>query len=344
MKEEVIVSRPIESLHGFSDWELEVLGKPTAAFIGLTDTVDVQVSPNDIPGDFDAILTTWFRHLLFPDLCAIYGVGSDLNRAAYGVELITNLVDQTRTAIDYELKRGGSLHPNIIRAHNSIHSGTIRTLVNIAQRSGETAATNGTHFYLALLDNGMEIYTTPLKSLQYVRDRIVSLWEIPNENHPLFNGEREQFRSSTIARSGEYPSHLRRIVDVREVIPGQQNFLQLAFVDKFGNLRLRQSEVFSEIPEILADYEQWETKGFPVDDPQRPNRISLVIGDQKLDDIWLTSCLNDIPEGEWGFYRNSADPDNHYWELVVKDYELTQWGGSWALLGKPELGMPALIV
>lgn len=335
--------------------ERKVLWRPTTALHVFSDVTSQWRDGNGIPKDFDEGLTTSYRHLFFGGLSTEDGIDpKDSVRGAYGVELIACLVDGARDEIikalqnqeieinpqtlevprDQLRKVRENIHPDIERARRALKSGAVRLIANLAIRSDETKATNGPDFHLALLDNGVEVYAAPLKRLEFVRERIRSLFRIPTLGHPVFRGDREQFRSSVIARSCQFPEHLVRVGDPTEVIPEQKEPLQVAYVDKFGNLRLRCAKA-------AQDFLREKVQG--------RSTCIVKVGDVTLSDVRLGSCLNDLDENEWGLYCNSAELSSndggsdggwptHYLELIWKNYEATESGGSWAALGKPELG------
>lgn len=308
--------------------ESEQLFRPTGALIAFSDTF---TNPNDVirhlpkdpeqaistdsQRDFDSELTTQFRHLRPRD--GEYGIGDNPNNhllAAYGVELVTNLTDGLQAEINKAIRRaqeiGRPIHPNILEAQQFIQQRAIRVIANAAPRYDGNKDKNGSHFYLAILDNGVEIYATPLDALQYVRDRVVSLFEIPNANNPLFHGTREQFRSSVIARLCEEPEHLVRAD--QSAIPDQEHELQLAWADRYGNTRLRAkngAQIQTRIGEVKDGKGQVGIK-FP--------NLDLPGAQAKLND-----CLDAVQGGELGLYGNVADGETSgdkagYWELVFK--------------------------
>ncbi len=327
--------------------EADLLARPTGALISFSDTF---TSPNDsirdLPAelletagagtqrDFDSELTHQFRHLRPRD--GEYGIGDKANNhllAAYGVELVTQLTDGIQNEIAKGIARaekiGRPLHPNIVEAQQFINSRAIRVIANAAPRYDENKTKNGSHFYLAVLDNGVEIYATPLDALQYVRDRVTSLFEIPNENHPLFNGKREQFRSSIIARSEEEPQHLVRTD--KSQIPDQEHELQLAWADRYGNTRLRAkdgAQVQRRIKGVKNNQDQVGIE-FPGQDIQRSTAK-------------LNNCLDAVKGGELGLYGNVADGETtagkpSYLELVYK-WLNGEKINTHKRLGRPEIG------
>lgn len=283
-------------------FEKDSFSKDTLALHVFSDTLSDK-------GDFDAEITTDYRHLRPRD--TRHGIGDSLTRGAYGVELIDQLAGNAKNEIPKKIKEG-----------------TIRVIANSAPRID--ANENGENFYLAITKNGLEILATPLDVLTYVRDKVVSLFEIPNEGNPLFNGKREQFRSSIIARAHEHPEHLKRVNP--DIIPEQKNDLEIAYIDEFGNLRLRAKSTASiarNIEELLEDGE-----------------VTLNIeGIRETVVASVVSCLDEIKEGEFGLYRNVADgEDAGYWELVRKWKSNGEKLNAHEDIGKPKIGLKIEIV
>jgi hypothetical protein len=329
--------------------ESEQLFRPTGALIAFSDTFtnpnDVvrhlskdpeQATSTDSQHDFDSELTTQFRHLRPRD--GEYGIGDKANNhllAAYGVELVTNLTDGLQAEINKAIRRaqelGRPIHPNILEAQQFIKSRAIRVIANAAPRYDGNKDKIGSHFYLAMLDNGVEIYATPLDALQYVRDRVVSLFEIPNKDNPLFHGTREQFRSSIITRLCEEPEHLVRAD--QSTIPDQEHELQLAWADRYGNTRLRArngSQVQTRIREVRNEQGQ----------------VGITFPGLNLDGTIakLNNCLDAVSGGELGLYGNVADGEPagekaSYIELVYK-WERDNKINTHHRLGRPTIGSP----
>lgn len=346
-----------------NNFEARCLERPTGALHSFNDVF----STGD--EDFDAALTTQYRHLRPRD--TEYGVGGrDLRdshgvepvlRAAYGVELVAQLLDGLQAEVKSAISRaevlGRGLHSNIEDARCFVQSKAVRVIANSAPRSDKKGQNNGTNFYLGILDNGLEVYATPIDALTYVRERIVALFEIPNVDHPLFDGEREQFRSSIIARTCEEPSHLKRIfgnadwpqcideilghlpgfhdIDV-PIIPQQDHLLQVAFVDEFGNVRVRARAKGATRKSIQAAL--------------KDNSFQIGIGgveDDRRRRVRLVSSLDDLKEGELGFYENVSDPFDYgkpgYWELNAK-WNGTRINTHRERLGSPKIGTPIYIL
>lgn len=344
--------------------ELALLSRPTGALISFSDTFS---TPRDgrtpAPGnnnaaeehpphhDFDSELTSQFRHLRPRD--GEYGIGDGPDNsllAAYGVELIAQLTDGLKAEIDRGLHRAEAFkipaHPNILEAQQFIQSRAIRVIANAAPRRDDDRVKNGSNFYLAILDNGVEVYATPLDALQFVRDRIKNLFEIPNEQNPLFDGEREQFRSSIIGRFCERPEHLREWYPLEKEgespgdrfgIPKQDHPIQLAYFDRFGNIRLRARQG------SLADWAITAAR----DEAGRIG-VNFPVLRNSTHPARLRNCLDKIPGGTLGLYRNVADGETGgdkpaYLELAYK------WRGDEKInthreIGRPPIGSAATIV
>lgn len=303
--------------------ELSSLKKPTLVLHAFSDTLSDQ-------GDFDSAITTDYRNLRLRD--TRYGIDNCLPRGAYGVELIEQLTGNLHSEIAKANGEAGlvnrllgRVHPNIKAAEKALGNSTIRVIANSAPRTKERK--NGKNFYLALTENGVEIYATPLEVLSYVRDRVTGLFEIPNEGNPVFDGKKEQFRSSIIGRSSEYPDHLRRVDP--SIIPEQEHNLEIAYVDEFGNIRLRARDN-ARVQEEAHKANGTGEIGLSVDGEQSSVRAHLV------------SCLDEIPEGEWGFYQNVADgtdpQGSGYFELVRKWESNNSRVNGHTSIGRPKIG------
>jgi hypothetical protein len=137
-------------------------------------------------------------------------------------------------------------------------SGAVIALANYAPRDEASTqdGNNGSEFHLAITDSGLEVYVTPLRLLSGLarRNRIVGLYRIPNENHPEFDGDNEQFRSARVVRTRRHPEHLLPVFQYRDqeelvaairagtypedCIPTDKREGHIAYVDRFGNVRL----------------------------------------------------------------------------------------------------------
>lgn len=312
-------------------FEERTLDKKTLALHVFTDTFSDRGGD---PVDFDSELTTDYRHLRFRD--TRYGIGKDVVRGAYAVDLVDQLHGQVMLELDRALLRsrklGRFIHPDLHDGAARIATQTVRVVANSAPR--DPRYKNGSNFYLAITENGVEVYATPLDILQYVKGRIVSLFEIPNEGHPLFDGEKEQFRSSVIGRTCQEPEHLVRVD--KAIIPDQKKNLELSFADKFGNLRCRAGSAGEVLERIDRAKKGLDAVGVKINGMKTAVRAHLV------------DCLAEVPVGEWGLYTNVADGALSegrpgYFELVRR-WESSERINGYDQLGKPQLGEEVQIV
>lgn len=217
---------------------------------------------------------------------------------------------------------------DIARAKTTIHDRTRQVVVNSAARNkGPSNCTNGEDFFLGLTHNGIEIYCTPVELLRFGRRDIVSLFRIPNAGHPLFDGQKEQFRSSLITLSRHFPEHLElvyRYNSRRELvaaidsgyettIPDQYHPLQVAFCDRYGNVRARAKRIGAVRQQIERHASAGGLIGLVPDG--RPTTDAIA--------AHVVSCLDDIPPNAIGVYENVADgkPSDEepgYIEIVQK--------------------------
>jgi hypothetical protein len=153
-----------------------------------------------------------------------------------------------------------ALHPDD-RVEVEATSKAVLALGNYAPRDDKNieGGRNGSDFFLAITDAGTEYVTTPLDFLSGLeaRDRIIALYRIPTKGHPAFDGEHEQFRSARVGRSRRTPAHLVPIFEYEsrkelvaakaagthpEAIPLDPRTGHIAFVDKFGNVRVEMQD------------------------------------------------------------------------------------------------------
>lgn len=313
--------------------ESSLLERPTGSLIVFSDVF------SNTGIDFDAELTTDFRHGR-PGTDRKYGIGDNATLGSYGVDLIAQLLDdgqeQFVKARQQAMDRKTKPHHNVLRAGTYFNPKTrnteaIRVIANNAPRSKESEGKNGHDFHLAILDNGLEVYVTPLRLLQYVRGRVSSLFRIPNDGHPQFDGQREQFRSSIIARSCEVPEHLVRLEgSPLDHIPEPETPLELAYADNFGNIRLRVND-----EESVRDAFSVEKQG---------SVEILIDGIQQGVHAKVVTALRDIPPGEWGLYRNVADGNKApFAELVHRWPDAHRRPKGYDEIGRPGLGSPVKI-
>lgn len=310
--EDNVLSRDVSTLHVFSD---------TLNARGARDARDPRFA------DFDAATTTDFRSLRLLGTDTRDSIARNPDLGAYGAETITKLQDHAVDLIQI-IENRGRVTPNIERADFAIHHCTRQVVVNKAVRNrNQHERSNGQDFLFGITYNGIEIYSTPDELLKFSRRDVISLFRIPNENHPLFDGKKEQFRSSIIALSRNFPDHLvslyryktqQELIDAIErgeetTIPDQEHDLQIAFADRYGNVRARAKSI-----DRFVLLEQFKNKSGVVGLIPHEKR-----GEKPIP-AHVTSCLDEIPGGEIGIYENTAD-DFHqspiapgYLEIVRK--------------------------
>ena len=297
---------------------LELLSRPSRSIVHFNDVF----FEHEV--DFDAEMTVMFRNLTeFSSL--MFPIGDHFKNADYGIVLLDDLIDEERRIIE-KINSVGSPAGKEIFANRLEKQ--VLSVINCAPRNEDTTCNgkNGLDFNLAITDNGLEIYCVPLERLQGLetRNRILALYSIPNENLVSTDGEREQFRSSIITTSRYFPEKLEPVFeydDVNElleaksngthpdVIPTQEHDSELAFIDKFGNVRIS----VRNAQEFLGD----------ISNKEFGDTIYISSGKSKKIKATYVTCLKDIPEGEVGFYQNIADQRNtwsgaSYFEIVKK--------------------------
>lgn len=294
--EERVLSRDVSTLHVFSD---------TLNARGARDARDPRFA------DFDAAITTDFRSLRLLGTDTRDSIARNPDLGAYGAETITHLQDDAAKLIT-RIEDFGRVTPNIGRAKAAIHEWTRQIVLNHALRNRDVQKrTNGRDFLLGITYNGIEIYCTPTELLKFSRRDIVSLFSIPNENHPLFDGKKEQFRSSVIALSRNFPDHLillyrydtrAELIDaidrgIEKTIPEQEHDLQNAFSDRYGNVRARAKRIGQIRDQIHSCLNRSGVVGLLPSEQKVPKPIPA----------YVTSCLDEIPGNEIGVYENVAD-------------------------------------
>ncbi len=271
--------------------------------------------------DFDAELTATFRNLgVLSD--RPYFVGGNVHLAGYGAVLINDL-SLERKRIAEKL--------NVPFAHKE---DALCVILNTLPREGYRVedAPNGRDFHLAITDQGVEIFAVPLATLSALESRnaIVALYRIPNAQIPLTDGMHEQFRSSIIALSRYQPEIFETVFEYEtvedmiraklygmhpDVIPVQENEVEFAYSDRFGNVRLS-----------VRDGERFLAQ---LGDLQYGDEVHIFVGKNEVMSAIYTDALADIPVGKTGLYQNVADISRthrraKYWELVKRsDHCLT---------------------
>jgi hypothetical protein len=259
--------------------------------------------------DFDAGLTVGVESSGFPTMEQI-PIGFRPWLANYGLVLVDDLVQARNERNLQDPQKEKSTHPDI-NAERREAAGAIIALANYAPRDEEHTAdgANGSDFYLAITDSGLEIYTTPLSFLKGLdaRHRITALYRIPTKGHPEFNGEHEQFRSARVVRTRRHPEHLVSIFEYEDreaiiaakqkgahaqVIPVEDRPGSFAFVDKFGNTKLELHDV-----ESLATLEIGRTVKLLVRNKGRKFEIPVHVAED----------LHSAPLGKLAIYANCSD-------------------------------------
>lgn len=236
----------------------ELLLRPSNSQIHFSDVFPEIAAEDEIAWwrrtDFDSKLTVAAESARFPDLEQIpIGVRPWLGR--YGLLLVDDLLQSRAQRL-----AGNSTHPDFLKEKQASSEAVI-AVANYAPRDNTNTAegSNGSDFYLATTASGLEIYTTPLSFLSGLeaRNRVTSLYRIPTKGHPEFNGDHEQFRSARIARTRRHPDHLVPVFEYNSVdelvkaktadehpgiIPVDKRLGRIAFVDKFGNIKLELSD------------------------------------------------------------------------------------------------------
>lgn len=277
--------------------------------------------------DFDASLTDEVESAGFPHAKQV-PIGLRPALANYGLVLVDDLVrSQTQRANSYEgaLK----LHADI-RTELKESRKAVLALANFAPRDDKNTARgqNGSDFYLAISDSGLEAYVTPLDFLEGLdaRNRIIALYRIPNEDHPEFNGKHEQFRSARVSRTRRHPGHLVPVFEYgnvaallaakadgshpEDIIPKETRQGKIAYIDKFGNVKLDLSaDEFDRVQKIKT----------------RSKAVLLVESEGTTVEIPVhkAKALRTAPIGKLAIYGNCSDhldshAERHLVELMVR--------------------------
>lgn len=245
-----------------SDYTRELLSRPTVGQVRFSD-VYPETAGLDNPlwwryTDYDAALTDKVESNGFSGVERI-PIGLRPWMTPYGLLLADDLVIARNERVDALVAQGGALldHPDV-QKETQEREGAVLVLGNKAHRDKASTAgnKNGSNFYLAITDSGTEYYVTPLSFLTDLeaQNRVTALYEIPNEGHPEFNGDAEQFRSARVSRTRRHPEHLVPVFDYEgnrealsqakedgthpSVIPAEDRTGRIAHVDKFGNVVL----------------------------------------------------------------------------------------------------------
>jgi hypothetical protein len=242
----------------------EQLFRPTAGQVRFSDVYSEVVGEHEESWwrktDFDGELTDEVESAGFPKVKQI-PIGLRPWFASYGLVLTDDLVRAHNERVLGYGRADTQVHQDILREIKESR-GAILALANYAPRDDANTEndSNGSDFYLAITDSGLEIYTTPLSFLSDLdaRNRITALYQIPTKGHPEFNGDYEQFRSARVVRTRRHPEHLVPIFEYEtqadlvkakedgsheQIIPVDPRTGQFAFVDHFGNIKLGLSDI-----------------------------------------------------------------------------------------------------
>ena len=188
---------------------------------------------------------------------------------------------------------------------------------------------NGQPFYRAELDHGLRVVATPLGVLSGVRSQVRRLQRLPNENNGLYDGSKEQHRSSYTPRllADNHGLELEE-VDVSE-IPELKPHCELAYIDRFGNLII--SGIGREIESIRKKIacNLGET-------------INLQVGE--VQHVRVGKSLSSANAGHFIIYENDDDV-----EVVAKwnedwTHEERLNNSAYARYGQPSIGTPVKIL
>lgn len=207
--------------------------------------------------DFDARLTDKVESGGFAIFEQIpIGFGSWM--VGYGLVLADDLLTSRNQRVSNSIIE----HPDFAKEKDQMQNGAVLAMANYAPRDNKNTQKhqNGSDFYLAITESGLEIYATPLSFLGTLeaRSRILALYRIPTKGHPEFSGDHEQFRSARIVRSRRHPEHLepiyeynsrKELIDAKRAgthqtpIPVEERTGHIGFVDKFGNIKLELQDI-----------------------------------------------------------------------------------------------------
>lgn len=264
--------------------------------------------------DFDAELTAIIRNFgVLSD--KTYFVGGNAKLAGYGSVLLNDLICERKRVSEK------------IDLFDSYSKTTLFSILNSLPREGYESKDfpNGRDFLVAITQSGVCFFATPPTTLSAleIRNEIVALYRIANKNIPFTDGLKEQFRSSIIALSRFLPDCMETIYEYenREAlleakrqgnhitpIPTQEQEIEFAFADRFGNVRLSVRD-----GEALRNHLK-EKKG---------KEVTLRINEKETLPVVYVDALSHVPIGSLGLYENIADAlESHrkasYWELVKR--------------------------
>lgn len=278
------------------------------ATVQLSDTFSGDLALEGAPpiADFDSLLTAQIRNTgRFVDVQSPIGAWPETG--SYGVVLAAELrLEQQRLYSKYVAADRTHL-PDAQVLKQSLDRDVV-LVVNHAPRTKEhhENGQNGADFYLAELGHsehrlGLQVFAqAPFFAGVAARGLVQNLWRVRDDDNRVWP-EGEQFRSSIVTQSRNFPESLEWQPHPENVIPelGPRG-IYLAFADKYGNSRL-------ERPAGLALPE------FP------GNNFELRVDGKPLPVHGVTR-LTEIPEDGLGIYTNPADREHTdrpgYIELV----------------------------
>ncbi len=240
--------------------------------------------------DFDAELTAQVRNAgKFHD--AQFSIGYWPELGDYGAVLLEELRRYQKQEL-LRKRSGGSAgpeHPDVLVLHTSVERAVV-AVVNCAPRTNvhQELNLNGEEFHVAITSSGLEVYAQLpyFRGLQ-ARGWIEEFYRIPNDAGAWPEGE--QFRSSCVTQVRSNTGVL--VQEDTAVIPSLDLPIRVAYVDKFGNVRLECADM-GKLQELLM--------------PGRAVNLEVEGGRHSIT-AHVVKRLTDIPEGEVGLYRNPAD-------------------------------------
>ncbi len=291
----------------------EILSRPVAGIVHFSDVF----SEKEV--DFDAELTAITRNL--GNLSDItFPIGKNLKLADYGVNLLNDLIEEQRRIIKHIRQETGKV------IENNFSSKGLIAIANSAPRNSESTKNgkNAQDFYLAITNNDLEIFTTPLSNLESLetRNKILALYKIPNEKIVTTDGNHEQFRSSIIATMRYFDDLLEpvfeyenvtKLIEAKEkglhpqIIPTQKKLIEFSFADKFGNVRIS----------IKNNNEFKKT----IEGAEFGDLLNIKVGNSEIKKIRYRKSMKEFSKNEFGIYQNIADKDTlgaSYWEIIKK--------------------------
>lgn len=274
--------------------------------------------------DYDSELTVLTRSVGFASHLEKIPIGLFPWIAEAGLVTFDDLVQERNEKAELNYERPTNHHKDVLREISEYQELAPIALANCAPRSKEHTAngSNGTDFYLAVTHTGLEVYTTPLHFLEGLdsRDRIRALYRIPTVGNPEFDGEKQQFRSARVERDRQHPHFLEPVFQYRnrdevvrakidgsypQIIPEDTRPGHIAFVDKFGNIRLDLKNARDLATRDIGSLVTYEITYQP-------------IHGQRVEQEIVARVAADMPEasrnshGKFNTYINVSDGDNKY--------------------------------